>query len=68
MSSAFEDYGHYVSKIDPLDLQEGKNNFEEITDFFSLETSGIDKEFWDIELDFNFKYKEEGINTIRKLH
>jgi 2-oxoglutarate dehydrogenase E1 component len=64
----FRTYGHYVSQIDPLDYKLGKVNFEEITDFFTLERSGIDKEFYDAQVDWSFPFLKNKLTTIREIH
>lgn len=45
----------------------GKQNFEEITDFFSLETSGIPERFWDTPIDLKLPYYEDKITSARDL-
>jgi len=63
----FAAYGHYVSKVDPLNHRHGKINFEEITNFCNIETSSIDKKYWDTQIDFKLPYSSEKINTPREL-
>ncbi len=64
----FRIYGHYVSDLDPLDIQVGKTNFEEVTDFFSLETSSIPKRFYDLEIKWDFPYLDKELKTSREIH
>lgn len=64
----FKNYGHYVSQVDPLGISEGRTNFEEITDFSSLETSGIKENLWDTPIPFDFPFKSQSIRTPRQLH
>ena len=64
----FRTYGHYVSDIDPLKVSYGKRNFEELTHFFDLDTSILGKEYFDTEVEWDFPFLKNKLNTPREIH
>lgn len=64
----FRTYGHYVSDIDPLNISYGKRNYEELTDFFNLETSIIDNDHFDTPIGWNFPFLKKDLTTPREIH
>lgn len=64
LTQNFQNYGYYYADVDPTNVEVGKMKFRsKLAKFYNLEDTDIPQELWNVELPFDFPYKDNHVRT-----